>query len=1117
MLSSHTTAGRSDSCTYMSIMSAAPRETVVVVGLGMVGIAFIEKLLDLDTEHRYRIVTCGEETHLAYNRVALTEYFQHRNIEKLYLNSPEWYQEQDPGRFSFYTGEAVVSLDTESRTVTTDTGRIIAYDHCVLATGSDASLPAYADLSVPGVFVYRNISDINKLLKWAEMEGMEGCSAVVIGGGLLGLEAAKAVYDLPSVKDVTIIHRQAYPLSRQLDAQGGEIVLRRIESMGVTFLGSTTVQSIHTDDKGVLVGLELADGTTLKCGIVVFAIGITPRDDLARKTGLACSTRGGIIVDDHLQTSVKDVYAIGECASWKDNTYGLIAPGIEMADILAFNFTQARTQVGSFKLRQMNNPDLSTKLKLMGVDVASFGDYFAERRVRPITPNRRTVKKGTLAQDPAGSGVEEAHKPHDASSPKKRHGAAAAAAEGPVEAVTYRDPFGGVYKKYIFSADGKYLLGGMMVGDASEYAKLVAMVKKKKALDVPPSQFIIGSRTGLDDLGADLDDDAQICSCHNVSKGRIVQCIKDGVQSVADIKKKTKAGSGCGGCTCVPLVTNIVKAELKKAGVAVSNHLCPHFALFRADLFNVVKVKKLKTMPDIMKAVGTNPSAIGCEICKPAVGSILSSLWNEHVMDPVHHSNQDTNDRFLGNIQRNGTFSVVPRVPAGEITPDKLIVLGQVAKKYGLYTKITGGQRIDLFGAEKADLPSIWKELVDAGFESGHAYGKALRTVKSCVGTSWCRYGIGDSVGMAVQLEERYKGIRSPHKFKGGVSGCVRECAEAQGKDFGLIATDKGWNIFVCGNGGANPRHATLLAADVPPSRVIRILDRFIMYYIRTADKLMRTARWLESMEGGIEKLRKVILDDQLGICADLERDMDELVGTYYDEWKAVVNDQERQRKFRQFVNTDERVPQAEKIVERGQSRPANWTKEAPTLIFRETDVGSPKDLWKWRKVATVHDLTPTDGGTTSAAVRYGDSQIAIFHIPNKGYFATQQMCPHRRAFVLDHGIIGDDPSTGSLYVSCPMHKRNFNLVSGKCLNDDSYGVLAFDVRVDGHELQLLLPEQDELDTVIGTSKWMVRQATQQVLSKTPDATVEIVGPSEIASEDKVCDGAACSGPHFDW
>ncbi|KAI9062280.1 nitrite reductase [Trametes sanguinea] len=1083
-------------------------ETVVVVGLGMVGIAFIEKLLDLDSAHRYRIVTFGEETHLAYNRVQLTEYFEHRNIEKLYLNSPEWYQQQDPERFSFHVGETVVSLDTEARIVTTDAARTVAYDHCVIATGSEAALPSYADLSVPGVFVYRNISDINKLLTYADQEELKDCSAVVIGGGLLGLEAAKAVYDLSSVKDVTIVHRQAYPLSRQLDAQGGEIVLRRIEAMGVTFLGSTSVQRFLTDDKGSLCGVELVDGSTVDCKIVVVAIGITPRDGLARKAGLACAQRGGVVVDDGLQTSAKDVYAIGECASWKNNTYGLIAPGIEMADILAFNFTQAKTQVGDFKLRQMNNPDLSTKLKLMGVDVASFGDYFAENARAQIKP----VKQGA-PQDPA---TNELRKTHDASSPKKRHGAAAAlAAEGPVEALTYRDPFGGVYKKYIFSADGKYLLGGMMVGDTSEYVRLVALVKKKKALDVPPSQFILGSRSGRAETGEDLDDDAQICSCHNVSKGRIAQCIKDGAQSVADVKSKTKAGAGCGGC--IPLLTNIVKAELKKAGVSVNNNLCPHFAMTRADLFNVVKIKKLKTMPAIMEAVGTNPRAIGCEVCKPAVGSILSSLWNEHVMNPVHHANQDTNDRFLANIQRNGTFSVVPRVPAGEITPDKLIVLGQVAQKYGLYTKITGGQRVDLFGAEKADLPSIWKELVDAGFESGHAYGKALRTVKSCVGSSWCRYGVGDSVGMAVQLEQRYKGIRSPHKFKGGVSGCVRECAEAQGKDFGLIATDKGWNIFVCGNGGATPRHATLLAADVPPSKVLRILDRFVMYYISTADKLMRTARWLEQMEGGIDKLRRVILDDELGICADLERDMDELVGTYYDEWKAVVNDQERQKTFRQFVNTDQRVPQAEVVIERGQMRPADWSKTAAPLIFNKTDVPVSREQWKWRKVAEVQDLTPSDGTTTSAAIRFGDSQIAIFHVPGRGYFATQQMCPHRRAFVLDHGIVSDDPQSGALYVSCPMHKRNFDLTSGKCLNDESYGIMSFEVRVEGDDILLLLPEESDLDGVIGTSKWMVRKATAQA-SSTVDTALDIVGPSEgvVTSTDKSCDGAAC-GPQLDW
>ncbi|CAL1707574.1 unnamed protein product [Somion occarium] len=1075
------------------------RKTVFVVGLGMVGIAFIEKLLNFDQSGKYRVVTCGEEIYLAYNRVALTEYFQHRNVEKLYLNQADWYTQQDPDRFLFYVGEAVTTINTSAKNVTTDKGRVVPYDYCIIATGSQATLPDYVDTSLHGVFVYRNISDLDQLLAYASSDQAKGGRAAVIGGGLIGLEAAKAVYDLDTVKDVTIVNRKAYPLSRQLDDLGGEIVLRRIEAMGVQVLTNASVKRLLTENN-VLTGLEMEDGSTVDCQIVIFSVGITARDDLAQTSGIRCDENHGVIVDDQLRTSASDVFAIGECARWKGNTYGLIAPGIEMADILAFNLTQTQTEVGSFEPRKMNIPDLSTKLKLMGVDVASFGDFFAERR---RTSQKRPVQTIENPQPSAAS-----TKPRDASSPRKRHGASAAA-EGPMETLTYRDPFAGVYKKYIFSSDGKYLIGGMMVGDTSDYIKLIALVKKRKALEVPPSQFIL-SNTSRDDSGADLDDDTQICSCHNVTKGRIVECVKEGIDTINGIKAKTKAGTGCGGC--IPLLTNIFKAEMKKAGNAVSNNLCPHFAMPRADIFNVVKIKKLKTFPDIMAAIGVKPDSLGCETCKPAIGSILSSLYNEHVMDIVHHCNQDTNDRFLANIQRNGSFSVIPRIAAGEITPDKLIVLGEVGKKYGLYTKITGGQRVDLFGAQKADLPAIWKELIDAGFESGHGYGKALRTVKSCVGTSWCRYGIGDSVGMAIQLEERYKGIRSPHKLKGGVSGCVRECAEAQSKDFGLIATDKGWNVFIGGNGGANPRHATLFAQDVPPSQVIRVIDRFLMYYIRTADKLMRTARWVESMDGGIEKLRKVILEDELGICEDLDREMDELVGTYYDEWKAVVDDPERQKQFRQF---DERKPQTESIVERGQFRPANWDKKEQSVRLSSSDILEAKENWKWRKLARVQDLRPSEAGTTSAAVKYGDSQIAIFHVPRRGYFATQQMCPHKRAFVLEHGLVGDDPSTGNVYVSCPMHKRNYALDSGTCLNDDNYSILAFEVRAEADDILLLLPDASALDAVIGTSKWMVRQATAESRQRGGDA-IEIVGPAEEETS-AACAKPLCGSTALDW
>ncbi|EPQ53160.1 nitrite reductase [Gloeophyllum trabeum ATCC 11539] len=1084
-----------------------PRQTIFVAGLGMV--AFIEKLLNLDEAMHYQI---------------------HRSIEKLYLNQADWYAKQDPSRFMFYTGEQVTTLDPATHTVTTDKGRKIHYDSCVLATGSVSTLPPYIPperaAKVQGVFVYRNISDLDAILAYADKDGIKGGRAVVVGGGLLGLEAAKAVYDLETIAKVSIINRQAYPLSRQLDKDGGEIVLRRIENMGVEVLTNTTVHDIITTDDGTFTGLELTDGHILEAQLVIYAIGITPRDDLGRTAGLKCHDRGGIVVDDSLRTSAEDVYAIGECASWRGNTYGLIAPGVEMADILSFNFTQTETSIGGFQARKMNAPDLSTKLKLMGVDVASFGDFFADKsidrqRAKQSTARIQEDRTGTSNSTHKGATVTiiqtgaetPSDKPVDtgASLPKSNHAKRKQdALEGPIECLSYRDPFSFVYKKYIFSADGKYLLGGMMVGDTSDYVKLVALVKKKASSAMFPGTCV--ERKG-DDEGQDLDDDTQICSCHNVLKSTIAICIRDGVDTLADLKAKTKVGTGCGGC--MPLVTNIFKAEMKKAGHALNNHLCPHFAMSRQELFTIIKLRRLKTFTAIMESAGVNKDSLGCEVCKPTIGSILSSLFNEHVMNPVHHANQDTNDRYVTKHISKGTFSVIPRVAAGEITPEKLIALGQVAKKYNLYTKITGGQRIDLFGAQKQDLPDIWEELIAAGFESGHAYGKALRTVKSCVGTTWCRYGIGDSVGLAIQLEERYKGIRSPHKIKGGVSGCVRECAEAQSKDFGLIATDKGWNIFLAGNGGSNPRHATLFATDVPPSRVIRIIDRFLMYYIRTADKLMRTARWVEQFEGGVERLKKILLDDELSICAELEKEMDELVGTYYDEWAAVVKDPSRRKQFRQFVNTDESRPQIEMVQERNQRRPADWPKTFPPAKLRTSSIRSPKSQWQWREVAAVEDLMPTDAGTTSAAVKYGDTQLAIFHIPKRGYFATQQMCPHKRAFVLDHGIVGDDPN-GNMYISCPLHKRNYSLTDGECLNDDNYSIMAFDVKEENSRLFLLLPEADELDAVIGTSKWMVRKATAEVIERGGGDGLEIADvremPAEEASTQSGCAGSTCGG-----
>jgi len=954
---------------------------------------------------------------------------------------------------NYHLNTTVTEIHPESKVVSTSKGDTVPYDTLVLATGSDAVVPRHTPgHDAKGVFVYRTVDDLQKLISYSET--VKGSTGAVVGGGLLGLEAAKAMMDLEEFKHVKLIERNRWVLSRQLDGDAGGMVIDLIRKLGLDVLLSKRVGKIEVNQENAVKGVVFEDGERMDCRCLMFAIGIKPRDELARRAGIKCADRGGgIVINADLSSSAPDIYAIGECASWENQTYGLIAPGIEMADVLSFNLTQAKVHAP----RKFKRPDLSTKLKLLGVEVASFGDFFADRDGPKDSPVKRhgPKKEGTQNGENAVKTFTDGLPPP------------------PVKALTYKDPFQAVYKKYLFTMDGKYLLGGMMIGDTKDYVKLVPMVKNQKPLEVPPSQFILGASKEGEDDADDLTDDTQICSCHNVTKGDVAKVVKNGTcKSIGEVKSCTKAGTGCGGC--MPLVQTIFNKEMKAMGAEVLNHLCPHFAHSRADLFNVIYVKKLKSFPDVMKECGKDPESVGCEACKPTIGSILASLYNKHIMDKPLHGLQDTNDKFLGNIQRNGTFSVIPRVAAGEITAEKLIVIGTVAKKYGLYCKITGGQRIDMFGAKKQDLVDIWTELVDAGMESGHAYAKSLRTVKSCVGTTWCRFGIGDSVGMAVRLEERYKSIRGPHKFKGGVSGCVRECAEAQNKDFGLIATEKGFNVFVGGNGGANPRHSELLAKDVPPDDVIPILDRYLMFYIRTADKLQRTARWVEQLPGGIRYLREVVLEDKLGLCAELEKQMEELIGTFFCEWTEVIKDPERRKAFQQFDNTKETVDTMEKVEERGQQRPTYWAKDSVTEDFRDT---------KWSTLAwqpIIESKSFTDKPTGSSAnVKRGDTQLAIFKIKGKWY-ATQQMCPHKRTFALSDGLIGDDIANNKLWVSCPFHKRNFTLNgedAGRCGNDDNVNIATFLVeeRDDGW-VYLKLPPVEELDAVLGTKKWMVKK-----------------------------------------
>lgn len=835
---------------------------IIVVGHGMVGHKFLESLAESGLTGADVTVLC-EEPRPAYDRVHLSEFFSGKAAEELSLVEPGFFERTG---FSLRLAARAASVDRRARTVTTADGEVLPYDKLVLATGSNPFVPPVPGRDRDHCFVYRTIEDLVAM----KASGAKSTSGVVVGGGLLGLECAKALRDMGL--DTHVVEFAPRLMAVQVDEGGGRMLQAKIEELGVhVHTGRNTLEI--TDGARARHRMVFADGSHLETDMIVFSAGIRPRDDLARQCVLAIGPRGGIVIDSNCRTSDHDVYAIGECASWNEQTFGLVAPGYEMARVAARHIAgdTSAAFVGA---------DMSTKLKLMGVDVASIGDAHGR------TPHSRVCQ--------------------------------------------YVDERRQVYKKLVISEDGKQLLGAVLVGDATEYGTLLQMALNGIALPAEPEFLILPSSDGKakPGLGVDaLPDTAQICSCNNVTKGAICAAVGDGATTIAQMKSCTKAGATCGGC--VPLVTQVMKMEMSKRGMAVSNHLCEHFAYSRQELFHLVRVGNIRSFDDLVARHG---KGLGCDICKPVAASIFASCWNEFVLKKELAGLQDSNDYYLGNIQKDGTYSVVPRMPGGEVTPEGLIAVGQVAKKYGLYTKITGGQRVDLFGARVEQLPLIWEELIAAGFESGHAYGKSLRTVKSCVGSTWCRYGVGDSVGLAVELEHRYKGLRSPHKIKFGVSGCTRECAEAQGKDIGIIATEKGWNLYICGNGGMKPRHAELFASDLSKEELVRLIDRVLMFYVRTADRLQRTSTWRENLEGGLDYLKDVLLKDSLGVCAELEAQMQHVVDTYQCEWKTAVNDPVTRRRFRSFVNSDRPDEQVIFVEERGQIRPARPEERAPAL-----------------------------------------------------------------------------------------------------------------------------------------------------------------------------------------
>ncbi|MGB3168933.1 MAG: nitrite reductase large subunit NirB [Rhodococcus sp. (in: high G+C Gram-positive bacteria)] len=801
-------------------------KNAVVIGHGMVGHRFVEALRARDDSGDWKVTVLCEEALPAYDRVGLSSYVGAWDHKELALAGNDY-----PGdtAVDMRLGVRADSVDRTARTVTTSTGETVDYDALVFATGSYPFVPPIAGHDLDGCFVYRTLDDLDRIRARAEAAG-PGAVGVVVGGGLLGLEAANALKKLGMTPHVVEFAPRLMPL--QVDEGGGALLARLVTDLGLDVHVGVGTSSITEKPDGAGLTVELSDGSVIDAALLVFSAGVRPQDQLARDCGLEVGERGGIMVDTGCRTADSAVYAIGECAAVEGRCYGLVAPGYSTAEVVADRLLGGAAE--------FPGADMSTKLKLMGVDVASFGD-------------------------------------------------AMAATPGALE-VVFSDAPKGTYSKLVVSDDAKTLLGGILVGDASAYSLLRPLVGRELPGD--PGSLISPAAEQVG-MGA-LPDDAEICSCNGVTKGAICGAIADGACDVAAVKSCTSAGTTCGGC--LPSIKQLLAAS----GVVMSKALCEHFGQSRAELYEIVRATNTRTFSSLIAKYG---KGTGCDICKPVVASILASTSSDHILDGEQASLQDTNDHFLANIQKNGTYSVVPRMPGGECTPEQLIVIGEVARDFGLYTKVTGGQRIDMFGARVEQLPAIWKRLVDAGMESGQAYGKSLRTVKSCVGSSWCRYGVQDSVGMAVDLENRYRGLRSPHKIKFGVSGCARECAEARGKDVGVIATEGGWNLYVAGNGGQSPKHAQLLASNLDDATLVSYIDRYLMFYVRTADRLQRTAPWLDSLDGGLEHLKAVVCEDSLGIGAELEADMARHVAGYRDEWAGVLEDEEKLGRFVSFVN----------------------------------------------------------------------------------------------------------------------------------------------------------------------------------------------------------------------
>jgi nitrite reductase (NADH) large subunit len=774
----------------------APRkERLVVVGNGMAGMRTVEELLAKEPD-RYDITVFGAEPLPNYNRIMLSPVLAgEKTFDQIVLNSRAWYEENN---ITLLTGEPVESVDRAAKTVTSMNGRVVGYDKLLLATGSMPFIIPVPGSTLPGVIGFRDLADVDAMLAAAA----KGGRAVVIGGGLLGLEAANGL----RVKgmDVTVIHLMPTLMERQLDPSAGTLLQRELERRGITVLTGADTAAIVGEERAEAVRLK--DGTELPADIVVMAVGIRPNMALGKAAGLDCGR--GIRVDDSMRTSDPSVFAVGECVEHRGLTYGLVAPLFEMAKVLATALAEGEESAYTGSVT-------STKLKVTGVDVFSAGDFSG------------------------GEGTEE---------------------------IVFRDAARGVYKRLVLKDDK--LLGAVLYGDTKDGGWYFSLLKDGADVSAERDTMIFGQGFGGADAGnpnaavAALPDSAEICGCNGVCKGTIVKAITSkGLTSLDEVRAHTKASASCGSCTgTVERLLAVTVGDAFKAGPAVKP-MCKCTQHSHDVVRAAIVAKNLRTMPEVFQALEWT-TADGCASCRPALNYYLLCAWPGEYADD--YQSRFINERAHANIQKDGTYSVVPRMWGGLTSASELRAIADVVDKFAIPTvKVTGGQRIDLFGVKKEDLPAVWADLNAAGMVSGHAYAKGLRTVKTCVGSEWCRFGTQDSTGLGVKLERMTWGTWTPHKVKLAVSGCPRNCAEATIKDLGVVCVDSGYELHVGGNGGLHVRACDLLVKVATEEEVLEYTGAFMQLYREEARYLERTAPWVERV--GLDHIKQALVEDPEG------------------------------------------------------------------------------------------------------------------------------------------------------------------------------------------------------------------------------------------------------------